>query len=108
MDGFNDHTRLRFSGMIKSADVFRAAGQPVSLENSENIIGEVFYADSKYSIFTQIVDNASYLRHVTDWAREGKPLTGFKSQLAEISQRLGPAIVHEDIIELSVDKPAQT
>lgn len=108
MDGFNDHTRLRFSGMIKSMDVFRASGLAagISIDNSENIVGEVFYADSTYSVFTQIVDILSYLRHVSDWVREGKPLTDFKSQLAEISKRLEPAIAYESVIDLKTPNPA--
>jgi hypothetical protein len=53
-------------------DLMRAAGMDkiMSIKNTENILGEVFYSDSKYSVFTQMVDIVAYLRNVTDCARK--------------------------------------
>lgn len=107
MDGFNTQNVLTFSGMIKSVDVVRAAGleSSLSFNNTQNILGEVFYADSKFSIFTQVADVVSYLRHVTDWAREGLTMTDFKKQLLRIADNLTPALVREEIVAMNGSRP---
>jgi hypothetical protein len=79
MDGFNKSRVRKFSQLVKSMDVMRAAGygQSISIKHSENILGEVFYADSQYSIFIQVVDLVSWLRQLSDISREGKELTPY-------------------------------
>ncbi len=61
MDGFNTDRVRRFSGPVKSMDVMRAAGaeQMISVPNAQNLIGEVFYADSQYAILTQVAECCS-------------------------------------------------
>jgi hypothetical protein len=72
MDGFQKTTVRSFSQLVKNMDLMRAAGMDkiMSIKNTENILGEVFYSDSKYSVFTQMVDIVAYLRNVTDCARK--------------------------------------
>lgn len=99
MDGFDPNTVRTLSAPVKTMDVMRVSGyeNSLSIRNSENV-GEVLYADSGYSVLTQVVDMISYLRHVTDWSREGIPLTPFKERLATISACLEPCIVREEIV----------
>jgi hypothetical protein len=98
MDGFDRNMVRKFSQLIKGMDVIRAAGheQSISLKHSENILGEVFYADSQYSVFTQVADLVSWLRQLADISREGKELTSYKKRLLMISEKLEPAIVGDD------------
>ena len=100
MDGFSPSSVRAFSEIVKNMDFMRAAGWEniMSLKNTENIFGEVLYSDSKYSIFIQIADLVSYLRHVADFSREGLELTSFKQQLLHISEKLSPSIEVENII----------
>jgi hypothetical protein len=109
MDGFNSKTVRIFSQMVKTMDVMRATGHEkhMTVRNSENILGEVFYGDSKYSIFTQVIDLVSWLRHLSDMSREGKQLTPYKSQLLKISEKLAPAIVYEEIIAMNFNGVVQ-
>ncbi|KPV53267.1 hypothetical protein SE17_10605 [Kouleothrix aurantiaca] len=109
MDGFNPQTVIKFSGMIKSGDVPRAAGleSNLSFRNTQNILGEALYADSKFSIFTQVADIVSYLRHIADWSREGLTMTDFKRQLLHISGMLTPALIREEIVALNGSRPVR-
>lgn len=107
MDGFNPQTVLKFSGMIKSGDIFRATGleDSLSFHNTQNILGEVFYADSKFSVFTQVADVVSYLRHVADWSREGLAMTEFKKKLLKVAENLTPALIREEIVAMNGSRP---
>jgi hypothetical protein len=93
-----------FSGLIKNLDIMRETGleHSMSIKNSENILGEVFYADSKYSVLTQVVDIISYLRHVMDMHEVGLKKSPFQQSLVQISNQLSPSIVHEKIIRLNL------
>lgn len=104
MDGFDKNMVRKFSQLVKGMDVMRAAGhkQSISLKHSENILGEVFYADSYYSIFTQVADLISGLRQLSDISREGKELTDYKKMLLMISEKLEPAIVGDDGVKAMV------
>ncbi len=90
------------SGTVKIMDIIREAGHAdsLSITNAENIWGEVFYADSHYSILTQVVDLISYLRLASDFHREGKRLTAFKQRLRALSEALGPAMARDGIIAM--------
>lgn len=107
MDGFKDFKI--FSQIVKNMDLMRSAGwEPImSVKNTENILGEVFYCDSKFSIFTQIADNVEYLRQVTDLVREGIELSEFKRRLLPISERLTPSIIREEIYRMKIDDREQ-
>jgi len=101
MDGLDKKIVSQLSAPNKSMDVMRTFGYEsgLSIRNSENV-SEVFYADSYYSVLTQVVDMVSYLLHVTDWLRKDLDLTPFKMRLSEISSRLEPCIVREEIVEM--------
>jgi hypothetical protein len=110
MDGFDPDTVRKFSHLVKNGDVYRAAGlseASLGFHNTQNIIGEVFYADSQYSIFTQVVDVISYLRHVADWEREGIDMTDFKKRLLPIAKKLKPSLAREEIVAMNGERPAR-
>lgn len=107
MDGFDKRIVSSLSSPVQIAHQMQEAGIKSSVENVENVIGDVFYADSRYAMFTQIADVASYLRQVYDRKREGLPLTAFKQQLLSVGRRLDPAIIREDIISMNPNGRAQ-
>lgn len=109
MDGFNKSMVRRFSQLVKNMDVMRAAGhgQSISIKHSENILGEVFYADSQYSIFTQVVDLVSWLRQLSDISREGKELTTYKKKLLLIAKKLDLVLACDGVIAMKFNGEAQ-
>lgn len=109
MDGFDRNMVRKFSPLVKGMDVMRAAGheQSISIRNSENILGEVFYADSQYSIFTQVADLVSWLRQLSDISREGKELTPYKKKLLVVSEKLEPAIACDGVIAMEFNGKTQ-
>ncbi|HEU0078453.1 MAG TPA: hypothetical protein VFQ76_12425 [Longimicrobiaceae bacterium] len=90
------------SGQVRTMDVIRATGygQTLSISHTENLLGEVFYADSEHSVFTQTADLVSYLRHTNDMNREGRRLSPFRCRLLELAQALEPAVVHDQVVRL--------
>ena len=109
MDGFNNNMVRKFSQLVKSMDVMRAAGhgQSVSIKHSENILGEVFYADSQYSIFTQVVDIVSWLRQLSDISHDGKELTSYKQELLSIAEKLNPLLACDGVIAMKFNGETQ-
>jgi hypothetical protein len=109
MDGFDRNMVRKFSQLVKGMDVIRAAGHEhcISLKYSENILGEVFYADSHYSVFTQVADLVSWLRQLSDISREGKRLTPYKKRLLVVSEKLKPAIVCDEVIAMELNGKTQ-
>jgi hypothetical protein len=103
MDGFNDDTVRKMSLMVRECDIMRSAGlgDSVSLMNTSNIIGEVFYADSRYSALIQVVDVISYLRHVNDLSQEGKSFSSFKNGVLVEAKRLDSMMKHDTAIEMN-------
>lgn len=104
MDSCGPDIVPKFSGTIQNLDIMRAAGysENLSIEHSENILGEVFYAVSKYSIFTQVADIVSYLRHVVDWSKAGLPMEPFKKRLLTVGERLSPFMTYERIVTMNI------
>lgn len=104
MEGFDRATVDAFSQMIRDCDIMRACGlgADISFDHTENILGEVFYADSRFSVLTQVADVVAYLRHITDKANQGKPLTPFQDRLREISAKLAPSVAREEIVWMRV------
>jgi hypothetical protein len=101
MDGFDPETVREMSGLVRGTDVLHAAG--VGDPNDprfRQIIGEVFYADSRYSIMTQVADVVGYLRHVGDKQRAGVALSEFAQQLLAISHTLDGAMTVERIDDM--------
>ena len=99
MDTCNAEVVPMFSAMVRQMDIMRAADEreTVSIKNSENILGEVFYADSRFAAFIQTVDVAGYLRGVVDLHRNRWAFSPFKEKVLEIAQILEPAIAIEKI-----------
>jgi hypothetical protein len=109
MDGFNKRRIQQFSAPIKFCDVMRSAGHGGSLSvgNSQNILGEVFYADSRYSAFVQVVDVVAYLRKITDLQSDGHELPSFKQELRPLAEKIEPSIRSEEIIAFRLDDEIQ-
>ena len=101
MDGFDGETVREMSGLVRGMDVLHAAGAGDPTDHGfRQIIGEVFYSDSRYSIMGQVADMVGYLRHVTDKQSAGLSLSGFARDLAAISSRLDSAISVEIIDDI--------
>ena len=109
MDGFDKNMVRKFSQLVKGMDIMRSAGneESLSIRHSENILGEVFYADSQYSIFTQVADLISWLRQLSDISREGKELTPYKKKLLVLSEKLVPAIACDGVIAAKLNGKTQ-
>lgn len=103
MDGFDKKTVGKMSLMISHCDIMRSAGRggSISLNNTENIIGEVFYADSRYSVMIQIVDIVAYLRNVNDQSEEGWTFSSFKEKVLAEAKRLDSVMKHDEVVELN-------
>jgi hypothetical protein len=103
MDLCNERERPKYSQLVKDCDIFNSIGrtQDLSLRHTRHLIGEVLYADSRFSVFTQIADVVSYLRHIADGGA-AEQRTRFKQHLYEIGRRFDPAIAFEDVITLNV------
>lgn len=110
MDGFDINMVRKFSQLVKQLDVMRSIGQDnsLSVSHSKNILGEVFYADSKHSIFTQVVDLVSWLRQLSDVSREGKKLTPYKQSLLPLSKNLEPAVIYDHIVATELNGKKQS
>ncbi len=103
MDGFEKKTVEKMSSMIRNLDIMRSAerGDSLSLKNTENMIGEVFYADSRYSVMIQIVDIVAYLRNVNDLSEEGWPFSSFKEKVLAEAKRLGSVMKYDQVVEIN-------
>ena len=103
MDGFETETVRKMSLMIRGCDIMRFAdlGNSISLKNTENIIGEVFYADSRYSVMIQIVDVVAYLRNVNDLREEGMKFSSFKEKVLAEAKRLDTVMKCDEVVELN-------
>jgi hypothetical protein len=104
------NTRLaeHMSRFIKNMDVLREAGfgGSLSINATENIIGEVFFGDSKYSVFVQVADIVSYLLLQRDMRRVGWPITAFKQRVLDVADRLVPAIRVERVAKAQMQGSA--
>jgi hypothetical protein len=109
MDGFNPDTIRFLSSVVKELDKLRSVGfdKMLSVRYSHNVLGEVFYADSRYSALIQVADLIAYLRATSDLVALGKTLTDFKKELATISSTLDSSIVWEERVSLIVDGQIQ-
>jgi hypothetical protein len=105
MDGLDRKTVGHFSPSLKSLDEMRAVGlEPsLSLKFSQNLLGEVFYADSAHSALIQVADTIAYLRNASNLAAFGIAISPFKSALQSISAKLKQAIVWEEHVSLVLD-----
>lgn len=104
MDSVNKEHIGQYCSPIQTLLTFRSIGwdKDLSIRNSENIIGEVFFADSRYSILTQVVDVVAYLRCIQDQANEGVTMTSFKKQLLYLNEIIGPQVKYDKVTELRI------
>jgi hypothetical protein len=109
MDGFNSRMVTTFSSPVKFLDIIRTNGSDewLSLRHTENILGEVFYADSRYSIFIQVADMLSYLALVTDLYSANLPLSPSKSRLFAIAKRIPPDLFREHIVTMRFEDASE-
>jgi len=93
-DAGNPALAEHMSGFIRGLDVIREAGfgPSLSVQATENIIGEVFFGDSKYSVFVQVADIVSYLLLQRDMRHLGWATTPFKDRVLQVADRLVSAI----------------
>lgn len=103
MDMVKQKDIRKFSGMIHSLHSYRTAGygKSLSISKSENLLGEVFFADSRYSIMTQIVDVISYLRNLNDLKCEGHAFSEFKEGVNKCNEYLIDNLILDEIIEMN-------
>lgn len=90
------------SGSRMATDILRETGgaKLLTIKNTENVLGEVFYADSKYAIFIQIADMIAYLLHILDFSQINEINTDFKSKLLEIALKINQKLINSTIIAL--------
>lgn len=93
----------QLSWPMKFVNVMREGGREdsLSVKNSKNIL-DVFYADSEFSIFTQLADIVSGLRRIAETSTHSENLitSEFKKQLLPIAKHLDNAPLYEKITEL--------
>lgn len=91
----------KFSGQIQHLNVMRTAGlgDSIGINNTENLLGEVFFADSQFSIITQVVDVISYIRCINDQKEERLSLSNFKNEIYECNSNLKSKIKSDVVIE---------
>jgi hypothetical protein len=83
-------------------NVIRAAGfeDMLSIRNTENLVGDVLFADSASNSGIQLADTIGYLLNVMDLADHKQPLTGFKEQQLELARRIDPALLTRRYVKL--------
>jgi Protein of unknown function (DUF3800) len=103
MDAFNQDVVNSLSGSVQWVHGYRSiGGKGLSLSNSENIIGDVFFTDSKFSSLTQVVDVIAYLRCINDQFQEGVPLTNFKLKVHDTNNLLRFCLKYDQVVEMNV------
>lgn len=109
MDGLDSKMVRIYSQMVKSIDVMRSADGILapSIKHTENILGEVFYGDSQYSIFIQVADIISWLRHLADLSNEEIQLTPYKQLCLKISRKLDNSFEGCEIRPINFDGALQ-
>lgn len=106
MDRADDAKSAAMSRIVTGIDRMRSIGMEgqFSLQNTANIIGEVFFSDSKHSFGIQIADVIGYLRHLSDQEKAGMAMSPFQADLLNISERVEcfifEAVFPEQIEEL--------
>lgn len=102
MDGLNEEIARMFSEMVRMCEVLRTIGRENGLSiNHSQHLGEVLYAKSRYSVFTQMTDLVGYLRSSVDRVVLGQELSPYQTRVSEIGERLAPAILHEERIRMN-------
>lgn len=93
-DSGNPRLADHMSRFIKNIDVMREGGlgHSLSVQGTENIIGEVFFGESKYSVFVQMADICSYLLLKRDMQKLGWQVSEFNQRVLEVAERLLPVL----------------
>jgi hypothetical protein len=102
MDSGNRGIEETLPRLVKLRDFVRVVvpGGIERADPTQNLVGEIFFADSKHSMFIQLADIASYLRLQRDAIDAGQPASEFKTSLASIGDELGPATAAEIVRDL--------
>jgi hypothetical protein len=97
MDSGNQGIEETLPRLVKLRDFMRVVvpGGIERADPTQNLVGEIFFADSKHSMFIQLADISSYLRLQRDAINAGQPASEFKASLASIGDELGPATAAE-------------
>lgn len=97
MDGLDTKISKIFSQFIKTLEISRRIvnNNSLTIKNSKNIYGEVFYADSKFSIFIQLVDIISYMLHCYDYKSFNKTYRSFKAKIIEVTEKIRPELIDQ-------------
>ena len=106
MDQSSSDLQLRlFSNLPSSCAMIRAQGgrDMLSISGTERILGEMLFADHRYSFLTQIVDLCGYLRHMCDRRRANAIESSFQESLVEIGANLEPMIAAEHILVMELN-----
>jgi hypothetical protein len=82
--------------LMRLRDHFRALGLHAGLPDpTTNLLGEVFFADSRNSVFIQIADLISYILMARDKLRNGWAPSTWIQRVASIGDNLPAEAVHE-------------
>ena len=97
MDGLDTRVSKIFSEFMKALEISgRILNEnSLTIKNSNNIYGEVFYANSKFSIFTQLVDLVSYMLHCIDYKKFEKNYGDFKIQIIDTAEKIKTDLITE-------------
>jgi hypothetical protein len=98
MDQCKEKTARSISGSMKNTDILRTAMPDrhfLSRRNTENVLGEVFYADSAMSVFVQVADMLGYMLHARDCVERQSPASAYKQLVASLSADLAPGRLTE-------------
>jgi hypothetical protein len=105
MDGLDINTSKIFSQFIKTSEILGRTTNKnnLTIKNSKNIYGEVFYADSRFSVFIQLVDVISYMLHCNDYKKFDKVYGSFKSKIIEVAEKIKPELVNHKYYFTKID-----
>jgi hypothetical protein len=97
MDGLDTRVSKIFSKFMRTLDISgRIINEnSLTIKNSNNIYGEVFYANSKFSIFTQLVDLVSYMLHCIDYKKFEKNYGGVKIKIIDTAEKIKTDLITE-------------
>lgn len=105
MDGVDSQISKIFSKHIQSLDILRRTSVENSMpvKNSQNIYGEVFYGDSQYSVFVQLVDLISYCMQCLDYKSIDRDLTSFKSKIITEAEKIEKHLIVNEIYDFKIN-----
>ncbi len=108
MDRCKDRAAASISGSMRNATLLRMARpDAMTWRNTENILGEVFYADSTFSPLVQIADMIGYMLHACDCVARSIA-TDYKRSIAGARTELKDARIRDSVLAMTFDKDGMT